>query len=150
MVSSSSTSAIHVESVPLFAHTPAVGSKFKPDSQESDLHASAGRRQRNIDLHPRKDHGDRRTIATTLSHPDAPQGINDEGNPMTILKSLKKFASLAAMLLVVAPLAAHAQDKAQDKTHEKKGVTEAELKYQAGASPMAGSSLGRVALSPTS
>ncbi|MBE0549095.1 MAG: c-type cytochrome [Rubrivivax sp.] len=37
------------------------------------------------------------------------------------------------MLLVVAPLAA----QAQDKTHEKKGVTEAELKYQAGASPLA-------------
>ncbi|MDP1648956.1 MAG: cytochrome D1 domain-containing protein [Rubrivivax sp.] len=37
------------------------------------------------------------------------------------------------MLLVVAPLAA----QAQDKTHEKKGVTETELKYQAGASPLA-------------
>lgn len=52
---------------------------------------------------------------------------------MKTLKSLKRYATLAAMLLVVAPLAA----QAQDKTHEKKGVTEAELKYQAGASPLA-------------
>jgi nitrite reductase (NO-forming)/hydroxylamine reductase len=55
--------------------------------------------------------------------------VNDEGNPMRILKSLKRFAPLAAILLVAAPLAALAQ--------EKKGVTESELKYQAGASPLA-------------
>lgn len=48
---------------------------------------------------------------------------------MRILKSLKRFAPLAAILLVAAPLAALAQ--------EKKGVTESELKYQAGASPLA-------------
>jgi len=52
---------------------------------------------------------------------------------MKILKSLKRYAALAAMLAIAAPLAA----QAQDKTHEKKGVTEPELKYQAGASPLA-------------
>ena len=48
---------------------------------------------------------------------------------MKPLKSLTRFAPLAAMLLVVAASTAHAQ--------EKKGVTESELKYQAGASPLA-------------
>ena len=52
---------------------------------------------------------------------------------MKILKALKRHAALAAMLAIAAPLAA----QAQDKTHEKKGVTEPELKYQAGASPLA-------------
>ena len=48
---------------------------------------------------------------------------------MKILKSLKRFAPLVAMLVIAAPFAAQAQDK--------KGVTESELKYQAGASPLA-------------
>ena len=48
---------------------------------------------------------------------------------MKILKSLKRFAPLIAMLVIAAPFAAQAQ--------EKKGVTESELKYQAGASPLA-------------
>ena len=48
---------------------------------------------------------------------------------MNTLKFLGRFASLAAMLLIAAPFATHAQ--------EKKGVTESELKYQAGASPLA-------------
>ena len=48
---------------------------------------------------------------------------------MKPLNSLTRLAPLAAMLLVVAASTAHAQ--------EKKGVTESELKYQAGASPLA-------------
>ncbi len=48
---------------------------------------------------------------------------------MKSLKFLTRLAPLAAMLLIAAPFAAHAQ--------EKKGVTESELKYQAGASPLA-------------
>ncbi len=48
---------------------------------------------------------------------------------MKTLKFLKRFAPLVAMLFVAASFSAHAQ--------EKKGVTESELKYQAGASPLA-------------
>jgi len=48
---------------------------------------------------------------------------------MKILKSLTRVAALAAALLLAASFSAHAQ--------EKKGVTESELKYQAGASPLA-------------
>jgi len=48
---------------------------------------------------------------------------------MKALKSPKRFALLVAALVAAASLAVHAQ--------EKKGVTESELKYQAGASPLA-------------
>ena len=48
---------------------------------------------------------------------------------MKVLKSLKRFIPMAATLAVAVSFGAHAQ--------EKKGVTESELKYQAGASPLA-------------
>jgi len=48
---------------------------------------------------------------------------------MKILKSLTRFAPRAATFLLAVSFSAHAQ--------EKKGVTESELKYQAGASPLA-------------
>jgi nitrite reductase (NO-forming)/hydroxylamine reductase len=48
---------------------------------------------------------------------------------MKVPKSLKRFIPMAAALAVAVSFGAHAQ--------EKKGVTESELKYQAGASPLA-------------
>ena len=52
---------------------------------------------------------------------------------MKVLKSLKRFIPMAATLAVAVSFGAHAQ--------EKKGVTESELKYQAGASPLAGEAM---------
>ncbi len=49
------------------------------------------------------------------------------------MKTMKRFAPLAAALLAAAAVAASFGAHAQ----EKKGVTESELKYQAGASPLA-------------
>ena len=52
---------------------------------------------------------------------------------MKVLKSLKRFIPMAATLAVAVSFGAHAQ--------EKKGVTESDLKYQAGASPLAGEAM---------
>ncbi|MBK7278746.1 MAG: c-type cytochrome [Betaproteobacteria bacterium] len=52
---------------------------------------------------------------------------------MKVLKSLKRFIPMAATLALAVSFGAHAQ--------EKKGVTESELKYQAGASPLAGEAM---------